>query len=263
MGIPNVNLNDYTSGMSAIGFSGAACGLGTAAPVVTSLSNLQVFDNVTHVRGRHTLKAGASVTFRSGSSCSADSIQSARSASARTRLRTAPGSLAGVRPRLASTGFAVASFLLGYATHGDPRPTSAESPTRRRGRNGRPTSRTTSARLPADAQPRPALGPLRTLGRGARPSVELRPHDRALRGGLRRRVDRRSPGGTIPADIPKSDFGPRLGFAYDVLGNGRTIVRGGFGVFWNYGPGGTSSSKGQNPPFLRAQALNPRASGPI
>ena len=50
----------------------------------------------------------------------------------------------------------------------------------------------------------------------------------------------------------KSDFGPRLGFAYDARGNGRTIVRGGFGVFWNWGVGGTSSSKAQNPPFLRA-----------
>ena len=49
----------------------------------------------------------------------------------------------------------------------------------------------------------------------------------------------------------KKDFGPRFGFAYDASGNGRTLIRGGFGVFWNNGPGGTSSSKAQNPPFLR------------
>ena len=52
----------------------------------------------------------------------------------------------------------------------------------------------------------------------------------------------------------KTDFGPRLGFAYDLNGSGRTIVRGGYGLFWNFTPGGTSSSKAQNQPFLQAQA---------
>ena len=52
----------------------------------------------------------------------------------------------------------------------------------------------------------------------------------------------------------KRDFGPRFGFAYDLAGNGRTVVRGGVGVFWNFTPGGTSSSKAQNPPFLQSTA---------
>src|SRR5205823_1014445 len=52
----------------------------------------------------------------------------------------------------------------------------------------------------------------------------------------------------------RRDLGPRLGFAYDLRGDGRTIVRGGYGLFWNFTPGGTSSSKAQNQPFLQAQA---------
>ena len=55
----------------------------------------------------------------------------------------------------------------------------------------------------------------------------------------------------------KGDLGPRFGFAYDLTGDGKTMIRGGFGVFWNFTPGGTSSSKAQNPPFLQSTALTP------
>src|SRR5204862_2182944 len=53
----------------------------------------------------------------------------------------------------------------------------------------------------------------------------------------------------------RKDFGPLVGMAYDLTGNGRTIIRGGYGLFWNFTPGGTSSSKAQNQPFLQATDL--------
>ena len=58
----------------------------------------------------------------------------------------------------------------------------------------------------------------------------------------------------------KGDFGPRLGFAYDLTGDGKTLIRGGWGTFWNFSPGGTSSSKAQNQPFLQSTALTPTPS---
>ena len=54
----------------------------------------------------------------------------------------------------------------------------------------------------------------------------------------------------------KRDLGPRLGFAYDLAATARPSLRGGYGIFWNFTPGGTSSSKAQNPPFLQATSLN-------
>ena len=54
----------------------------------------------------------------------------------------------------------------------------------------------------------------------------------------------------------RKDIGPRVGFAYDIDGRGTMLVRGGFGIFWNFSPGGTSSSKAQNPCHRAAETAS-------
>jgi hypothetical protein len=58
----------------------------------------------------------------------------------------------------------------------------------------------------------------------------------------------------VPTDY--HDFGPRMGFAYQLTGDGKTVVRGGFGVFYFLDRGGISNQLGQNPPFSGDATFN-------
>jgi hypothetical protein len=252
MGIPNVNLGPYTSGMSTIIFAGGGLRLGSGQPMTANLGTLQLLDNVTLIRGRHTFKAGGSATLRSREILNADSITGQFVFNSNLTSNCA-GQPMPCRPDPGS-GFDVASFLLGYASN------------RSRSLIGEETYTEKRTEWAAYVQDDFRVGSRLTLNLGLRwdvfvPWVEN--HDRQSN------FDPSTGRFVVASDdavidgvavgrylqtYSKKDFGPRLGFAYDARGNGRTILRGGLGVFWNAGAGGTSSSKAQNPPFLRATA---------
>jgi hypothetical protein len=65
-------------------------------------------------------------------------------------------------------------------------------------------------------------------------------------------------GGSSRALIPNSwlNFNPRLGFAYQLTPDGKTVVRGGFGLFSFIDRGGISNQLAQNPPFSGEQSFS-------
>jgi outer membrane receptor protein involved in Fe transport len=58
-------------------------------------------------------------------------------------------------------------------------------------------------------------------------------------------------------------IGPRIGFAYDVFGNGRDSVRGGFGISYERNFGNVTFNVIQNPPTYAVVVINSTASQPL
>jgi hypothetical protein len=261
VGIPGINMNDSTSAMSQIIFTTTTGGgngsrnLGSNGnqPLITNQNDLQFFDNITRVMGRHTMKAGGSITHRSREILNADTIVG-RFDFTQNLTSNCAGITSGCT-LIPNSGFDVASFLLGYASNASRALFDANTYT-----EVRPEA---AAYFQDDIRVTSRL----TVNAGLRwdlfvPWVELDNRqsnfdpttgkfvvasDDAVINGVNV--------GRYLQTYSWHDFGPRFGFAYDVNGSGRTIVRGGYGIFWNFTPGGTSSSKAQNQPFLQAQAF--------
>ena len=121
VGIPGINLNEATSAMTQLVFQNIRnLGANSNQPLITNQNDFQIFDNVTWLKGRHTIKVGGSVTLRSREILNADTIVG-NFAFNNNQTSNCAGLASGCTIN-ANTGFDVASFLLGYAAVEDAQP---------------------------------------------------------------------------------------------------------------------------------------------
>jgi hypothetical protein len=256
VGIPGINLGPVTSGMTQLTFQNIRnLGANSNQPLITNQNDFQLFDNVTWSRGRHTLKVGGSLTLRSREILNADTIVGQFGFN-----NNMTSNCAGQGPGCAlisSTGFDVASFMLGLTSQKNRNLFDAGTYTEKR------------PEIASYVQDDFRVTRKLTMNLGLRwdvypPWVEIQNRQSNFDPTTGRFViaadDAVIAGVTVGRYLQtysKRDIGPRFGFAYDIAGDGKTVVRGGYGVFWNYSPGGTSSSKAQNPPFLQSTSLTP------
>ncbi|MEP6917820.1 MAG: TonB-dependent receptor, partial [Acidobacteriota bacterium] len=254
VGLPGINLNEVTSAMTQLTFQNIRnLGANSNQPLITNQNDFQLFDNVTWIKGRHTLKSGGSLTLRSREILNADTIVGVFNFNNNMTSNCA-GQGTGCAVNSA-TGFDVASFMLGLVNSKNRTLFDANTYTETRPEY--------ALYLQDDFRVSSKL----TFNLGARwdvypPWIEIDNRqsnfdettgkfvvasDDAVIEGVQV--------GRYLQTYSKRDIGPRFGFAYEL--NPKTVVRGGLGVFWNFTPGGTSSSKAQNPPFLQSTSLTP------
>ena len=66
-----------------------------------------------------------------------------------------------------------------------------------------------------------------------------------------------SPWGAHVNPDPKNDIAPRIGFAYDVMGNHKTSIRGGYGIFYDRMLNGIWEQNAfQDPPLVQVATIN-------
>ena len=256
VGIPGINITDTATAMTQIQFNPQDIrnlGANNNQPLLTFLDTFQWFDNLTHTRGRHTLKMGASLTRRRRNVFNVDSVVGTYIFESGLTSNCA-GSTVTCSPS-SSTGFSFASFLLGY-------PTTI---------NRQLMQGTFGERKPeygAYVQDDFRVSNKLTLNVGLRydlfvPFVEVYDRQSNFDTGTGKFLVASDDAtfsngqkvGRYLQVVPKKDFAPRFGFAYDLFGGGKTVIRGGYGIFWNNPLTGTSSAKPINPPFLLAQSL--------
>jgi hypothetical protein len=202
--------------------------------------SLQFSDALSYVRGKHTLKFGASIIQRHITTVNEDYSKGFYFFS---DLAATPGT----QVPLGQTGYEVADLLVGKTNF-----TTTASP-------GVNPATTISYEDGFFVQDDWRASQRLTLNLGLRYDLFTPPYE------IQNRLANFDPvGGRLvlagkngasrsTVDLDTNNFGPRVGIAYSLTRDGKTVLRSGYGLFYSLDRGGISNQLTQNPPFLVTQ----------
>lgn len=240
LGIPNANRDPSLGGGALIGgYNGQLEYTGDFGPYLVPQDTLQLVDSVSFTSGNHTFKVGGTILRRDVAL-----YRPNRGKGYFFLIGNGDPTQCG---NAASTGFEQADLLIGFVCNYQIGPPFGTVGTRN-WENG------------IFAQDDWKVSKRLTLNLGMRYEFFSNPTERY---GRQANFDLTS-GRLIVAqdggdDLVKNDtnnFGPRIGFSYDVEGNGKSSIRGGYGLFYFLDRGGIDNQLAQNPPYSGFSQFN-------
>lgn len=240
LGIPNANRDASLGGGALIGgYNGQLEYTGDFGPYIVPQDTLQIVDSVSFSRGDHTIKVGGTILRRDVAL-----YRPNRGKGYFFLIGNGDPTQCGGAP---TTGFEQADLLIGFVCNYQIGPPFGTVGTRN-WENG------------FFAQDDWKATKNLTLNLGLRYEFFTNPTEQYARqanfdltnGRLVVAADRKD----SLTDTDGNNFGPRIGFAYDFGGKGKSTLRGGYGLFYFLDRGGIDNQLAQNPPYSGFSQFN-------
>ncbi|HWS53579.1 MAG TPA: carboxypeptidase regulatory-like domain-containing protein [Pyrinomonadaceae bacterium] len=237
LGIPNANLDPLRGGGALIGgFNGQLEYTGDFGLYTVPQNTYQLVDSMTYTTGNHTLRFGGQALRRHVSLFRPNRGKG-------FFFLVGNGEADGIR----LTGFEQSDLLVGFVNNYSVGPPFG-------------TVGTFNWENAAFAQDDWRVTPRLTLNLGLRYEYFTNPTEQYGRQAnfdlATGRLLVASGSGDALVDQDRNDFSPRVGFAYDLGGDGRRVIRGGYGLFYFLDRGGIDNQLAQNPPFSGFSQFN-------
>jgi hypothetical protein len=240
LGIPNANRDASLGGGALIGgYNGQLEYTGDFGPYLVPQNTYQLVDSVSFTTGDHTIKFGGTILRRDVSL-----YRPNRGKGYFFLIGNGDPSQCG---NAASTGFEQSDLLIGFVCNYQIGPPFGTVGTRN-WENG------------VFAQDDWRVTPKLTVNFGLRYDYFTNPTEMYGRQAnfdvTTGRLIVASNGGDDLVETDKNNFGPRVGLAYDLRGDGRSVIRGGYGLFYFLDRGGIDNQLAQNPPYSGFSQFN-------
>jgi len=240
LGIPNANRDSSLGGGALIGgYNGQLEYTGDFGPYVVPQDTYQIVDSISYIRGNHTIKVGGTLLRRDVAL-----FRPNRGKGYFFMIGNGESSQCG---GAATTGWEQADLLIGFVCNYQIGPPFGTVGTR---------NWENAVFAQDDWKPTKNL----TINLGLRYEYFTNPtemYGRMANFDLSNgRLKLASGSGDSLTNTDANNYSPRIGFAYDFGGKGKSVIRGGYGIFYFLDRGGIDNQLAQNPPYSGFSQFN-------